>query len=326
MNTSNFTLAGKYACILKDKTFKVTVCRPENEELLRDIIQLLIPERRISSLTLGREENSGLSVSEKTVIFDCICTDAESNTTFVVELQCAEMFSYRDRMLCYATYPIRDQLASKLASRKTYKDIDRMDYSLNPTYVVSIVDFALEHVSAEGLDDNGLISRYAIRNDGNGELMTDALHFVYLELGRLPYGRDESDKCTSLLEQFAYSVKYIHELTALPKGFEDPMLERLYRSTELALMSPEQRRKYDKEMRTWLDEVAEKRFAREKGLAEGRAEGRTEGLAEGDRAAREEIAANLLASGIDAVTVAKATRLSVDDVEALTAEMPRQNE
>ena len=48
---------------------------------------------------------------------------------------------------------------------------DTMDYSLHTVYVISILNFILPHESAEALD-GGLISRYSIRNEKNGELMT----------------------------------------------------------------------------------------------------------------------------------------------------------
>ena len=62
-----FEQAGRFACILFDKTFKSTLCRPEHEDLLRDIFELLIPGKRISHLKLGPTEQSGLVVQEKKV-------------------------------------------------------------------------------------------------------------------------------------------------------------------------------------------------------------------------------------------------------------------
>ena len=61
--------AGKYACVLYDTTFKVVLVRRENEELIRRIIELLIPGKRISSLTFIDKEQKGLVVSEKNVTF-----------------------------------------------------------------------------------------------------------------------------------------------------------------------------------------------------------------------------------------------------------------
>lgn len=269
MNKSTqFKQAGKYACILFDKTFKVTVCKQENEALLRGIIELLIPGKRISKLEMNRNEQEGDSISEKTVIFDVVCTDADSGERFIVEMQFGEQRSYQDRMLCYSTYPIREQLAKKIEERKKLLEVDRMDYTLTPVYVISLLNFTLEHESAHAMEDNGLISRYSLRNDGNGEPMTDALHFVYLELGRLNYSENEPGLCKTLLEQFAFSLKYMHTMTRRPQGFDDPLMDNLFKATELASMTIHERENYEQAMRTELDIIAEKQFARETGLAE----------------------------------------------------------
>ena len=46
--------------------------------------------------------------------------------------------------------------------------------------------------------------------------MTESLHFTYLELGRLRIPFWEPGLCQSLLERFAYSVKYINRLEDCP--------------------------------------------------------------------------------------------------------------
>ena len=311
--TSQFKQAGKYACILFDKTFKVTLCKQENEDLLREIIELLIPGKHIAELKLERNELSGFVVSEKTVIFDLLCTDADTGEKFVVEMQFAEQHSYQDRMLCYATYPIREQLALKLEERRKGDVIDRMDYTLKPVYVISLVNFALPHESPEALEDNGLISRYSLRNDNFDEAMTDALHFVYLELGRLPYSENEASKCKTLLEKFAFSLKYIHTMTRQPEAFDDPLMDKLFKVTELASMTMKERDNYEKEMRTQLDIIAEKQFAREKGWEEGREEGRQEGRQE----ALKSVVANLKKMGLTTAEIAKATALPEEQVREL---------
>jgi hypothetical protein len=38
--------------------------------------------------------------------------------------------------------------------------------------------------------------------------MTDALHFIFLELGRLKADYGEEDKCKTRLERFAYTWRY----------------------------------------------------------------------------------------------------------------------
>ena len=317
----------KYANILFDDAFKVVVCAPGNETLLAKIIELLIPGKTVIGLELKEKENHGLSVSDKITNFDLFCT-SDTGEQFIVEMQFSPQNSYADRMLCYATYPIRAQLSKKLAERREKAEkgesLDKMDYGLLPIYVISLLNFSIGHESEAALE-NGLVSRYAIRSDHNGELMTSALQFVYLELGRLTIRKDEPQKCRTLLEKFAFSLKYMHELPERPLNFEENVLKMLYDAAEFANMPVERQTDYETVMRTELDIIAEKNYARETGLAEGRAEGRAEGLAEGRAEGRAEgeaakakaIAKGLLDEGISIEIIRRVTGLSAEEVKAL---------
>ena len=296
-----------FANILFDDAFKVVVCAPGNEELLARIIELLVPGKTVTGLELREKENHGLSVSDKITNFDLFCT-SDTGEQFIVEMQFSPQNKYADRMLCYATYPIRAQLSKKLAERREKAEkgesLDKMDYGLLPVYVISLLNFSIRHESGEVLE-NGLVSRYAIRNDKNGELMTEALQFVYLELGRLKMTKDEPQKCRTLLEKFAFSLKYMHELPERPEGFEEDILKMLYDAAEFANMPVERQTEYEIVMRNELDIIAEKNYARE--------EGRTEGRAENSRA----IAAKLLSEGVALEIIQRVTGLSEEDLKIL---------
>ena len=315
-------MAQKYANILFDDAFKVVVCSPEHESLLIRIIELLVPGKSISRLKFRDKENHGLSVSDKITTFDVYCT-GDTGEQFIVEMQFSAQHNYADRMLCYATYPIRSQLSAKIEERKEKaargERIDRMDYHLLPTYVISLLNFSIPHESGDILEE-GLISRYELCSRKTGELMTGALQFVYLELGRLKYGKGEAGKCGTLLERFAYSLKYMHELEQRPEGFEDEMLRELYDAAAFANMDIAKQTKYETYMRTELDIIAEKAYARDEGLAEGEAKGRAEGLAEGRAEGHEallETARRMLAEGLSVEMAAKCTGLSREDLAGL---------
>ena len=310
MAHSNLSLkqAGKYACVLYDGAFKVVLIRPENEELIRKIIELLIPGKHLSRLTFIDKEQKGLVVSEKNVTFDILCKDKETGEEFIVEMQFGKQNTYKERMLVYATYPIRTQMAEKMMRYNSGESLDKMDYSLRPVYVLSFLNFALEHENEKALDaDNGLISRYAVRNDRNGELMTDALHFIYVEMDRFPYKENEEDKCQTLLEKFVFSMKYMHTLKARPESFIEDLLRLLYNATELGSMTIEQRERYEETMRNELDISLEKRYVKEEAFKEGLAEGEAKGKVEGSNARSEEIARKMQAAGMDSDLIKQMT-------------------
>ena len=304
--------AGKYACVLYDTTFKVVLVRRENEELIRRIIELLIPGKRISHLTFIDKEQKGLVISEKSSTFDLLCKDEATGEEFIVEMQFGKQNTYRERMLSYATYPIRTQLAEKLTRYQSGESLDKMDYSLRPVYVLSFLNFALEHEGEDALDaDNGLISRYAVRNDRNGELMTDALHFIYVEMDRFPYEENEEEQCKTLLEKFVFSLKYMHTLTDQPGSFTEDLLRLLYRATELGSMTIEQRERYEETMRNELDISLEKRYVKEEAFKEGREAGLAEGEARGEAKGREDVARKMLAAGIDVAIIKEMTDIDL---------------
>ena len=79
--------AGVFACLLYDSTLKTVLGGVENEDLFIEILQLLIPGKRISSIRSADKEKHGLVVSEKVVIFDLLCQDADTGEEFLVEVQ-----------------------------------------------------------------------------------------------------------------------------------------------------------------------------------------------------------------------------------------------
>ena len=303
----------KFTNILFDKTFKVVLWNPRNKELFIDMIEFFVG-KKVKDITFNDKEQPGLSVSDKSSIFDMFVT-SDSGEKFVVEVQYSEQRGYQDRMLSYATHPIRYQLAEKMAAAATLREQGQnpsnpMDYTLTPIYVISIANFALKHSDESALEGSGLVSRYSIRNDSNGELMTNALHFIFLELGRLKVNYGEEDKCKSLYEKFAYSVKYMHLMDRRPEGYDEELLKKLFYAAEYAGLTPEQQDKYDKLMTTELDIIAQQQFAHDKGMEEGLAKGE----AKGENKAKRAIASELLKRGMDIKEVASVTGLTEQEI------------
>lgn len=306
--------AGRYAYLLFDSTFKVVLCTPANESLLIDIFELLIPGKHIQSITFLNKEMHGLVISEKNVNFDMLCKDKDTGEEFLVEVQNREQDSFKDRMLVYSTYPIREQMEIRAQEIHEGKR-EAMDYSLNPVYVISMVDFPISHESEDAIENN-YISRYELRNLPNGELMTPALNFIFLELDRLKLGVKDAAKCRNLLERFVFSMKYMHEFTEVPQSFDDPLLDKLYHATELATMTVTERQNYDSIMWTEIDRMATEAFARKQGKAEGKAEGE----AEGAQKERKKNIKALLSNGVSAQVIAESLELSVEEVMAIAAQ------
>ena len=296
----------RYANILNDDAFKVIIFTPGNEKLMARMLEVLLPGKVISKLEFRPTEQHGLAVSDKISIFDAVCT-SESGEQFIVEMQGLRQDSYADRMLCYASFPVRMQLEQKLKDLQEGK-VKPMDYSLLPVYLVSFVNFTIDHQDKSILQD-GLVSSYRICSPQTGEIMTEALYFAYLELGRLnvPFGKPEL--CKSLTEQLAYSMKYMSELTECPKEFSDSLFPMLFEASAYANMDTETQMQVTRIMRTEIDRIAENEYARK------------EGFQQGEKQARNQDVEKLLAFGMLPEDISEALDIPLEDVVSIAKTM-----
>ena len=162
--------------------------------------------------------------------------------------------------------------------------------------------------------DGSILSSYSLREDRTHELMTDNLHFVFVELAHFDKKWEDIDNDK---ERFYFCIRRLHELDVLPDGFAEGIWAKLARQSELAAMESSVKIKYIKAMTTDIDRRAQmkyaERVAREEGLAEGRAEGRAEGIEQN----KLEIARNMKAAGIAAAIISQCTGLPLEQVAEL---------
>ena len=251
--TKSLTIGGKgqYAFLLFDSTMKVVIFNPENERLLIQILELLIPGKHIAGITFLDKEEQDLVNSGS--IAEMLCKDADTGEEFLVKVQNGPQENFQDHVLSYSTYPICEHMSQTISRISSQ---DWMNYSLKSIYVLSLVNFELEHESDDALEDN-YISRYEFRNRNNSELMTKSLNFVIVEMGRMKLNAEDSDKCNSLLEKLIFSLKHMHEFDRCPESFDEDLLKDLFRATKLATMSTKTRELYEQNMITELDTLVE---------------------------------------------------------------------
>lgn len=115
------------------------------------------------------------------------------------------------------------------------------------------------------------------------------------------------------MEQLAYSLKYMRELTECPKEFGDRLFPMLFSASEYANMDVNKQMLLNRIMRTEIDRLAENEFARKQGIAQGREEGVQLGAEKTNR----ENALKMLALGATADFVRQVTGLSEEEVKSL---------
>ena len=98
---------------------------------------------------------------------------------------------------------------------------------------------------------------------------------------------------------------------------EDELFRLLFESAEIATFTPQEKTKYEHEMRTERDFKNQLAYAEKKGREEGLEKGLEQGREEGAREKALETARALLKLGVPTETVAAGTGLSLEDVLSL---------
>ena len=132
--------------------------------LLTLLLQELIPERQIVDIKYAPQEHTNPNPDKRGIRVDVEATDADG-TRFLVEMQREPQDFFYER----AVYN-----ASHCVIRQMEKGED--DYEFPAVYFIGLVDFPLH------ADPDRVLYRYSIFEDIDKELMTDSVHYIFLEL------------------------------------------------------------------------------------------------------------------------------------------------
>ena len=306
------------------------------KNILISFLNSILKTDRITDVEYRNVEMLGLTKQDRKVFYDIYCHTSD-NRDFVVEMQHNPQKYFRDRALYYSTYTIQKQHdEAKKAFKRKLKNITKpfvWDYKLYPVYVISILDYAMEHVGDWPRDK--FISHYLVKEEVVNEVHSDSLHFIYIELPRfnkmLENLSDESDKWT-------YLFNNLSKLNEIPEEFDENSFQDLFTTAKIANFTAEEIQRYTEEQKMSYDyqncinyavetaveaavktatekalaEGLEKGIA--KGLSEGAAKGKAEGLVEGEAKRSLEIAKSMLEDNAPVELICKYTGLSKEEI------------
>ena len=294
-----------------DYAFKRVFGTPGNEELLKMLIDSILPELHVQTLTLGNQENVGDTKDDKKTVFDIKAT-TEDGKTVVIEMQLADKKNFNDRLVYYSTYPIREQVRG-----------GNREYQLSPLYIIAIMDFSLEG----GRTTDNVINSFCIRNDSDiSKTLTDNVHYVTVEL---PKFKKEVSDLNTLADRMIWLLRNMGSLKSVPEEFHDKGLEKLFDISNFTAMTYEEQMDYLAKFHAELDRAAELDAATDKGLKKGLEEGlekgleqglekgRAEGRVEGRVEANIETAKKFKQAGTDIQLISQCTGLSIEEIKAL---------
>ncbi|MBR5034946.1 MAG: PD-(D/E)XK nuclease family transposase [Bacteroidales bacterium] len=303
----------RYVNILMDKWFKRILGAEANKETLLALLRGLIPERDIMDIfynTLNFRKKSFFEDGHDAV-FDVECIDARGSR-FVVEMQRERQVHFHERALFYATFPIQEQVLAKKKEQDRKRKLLRRQSSTHdaqfdypPVYIISFLNFSL-HKNTEQV-----LFRYDLREQTIGDLMTDRINFIFLEMTN--FRKTEPTEDDSFAEKLSYALTHMSILENRPMALIEQVFGLLFEACNVNALTAQEQQEYTRDAMTtkmdrenilytkWLD-------GKEEGLAEGRAEMEEE---------RRRSAAQFKRLGVSPTIISEATGLSLEEIEAL---------
>lgn len=238
---------GVYANILLDDWFKRTFEElPSSKRLLTLLLQELIPERQIVDIKYAPQEHT--NPDKRGIRVDVEATDA-NGTRFLVEMQREPQDFFYERAVYNASHCVIRQLEK-----------GDEEYEFPPVYFIGLVDFPLHD------DPNRVLYRYSLFEDTDNELMTDSLHYIFLELPNC--GKALTPEAT-ILDNFCFSMHNMQFLEERPEDLRQEIFELLFDAANIATFAPEDKIKYEYAMTTERDIRNQIRYAERKGMEKG---------------------------------------------------------
>ena len=294
----NYSQKAGFEPVFIDPTFDVGFkILMKNEIILKGLLQELIPGRKIQKLIYLDTEVVGPSTRDKRSVFDIRCEE-ENGRSFVVELQNKEYSYFPDRLMTYAGDPLRRMLKAG----EGYENI-------RPLYIISILNYILNLEGDTETERNSLIRKASVRMEDNGNILSNKLNYIFLQLPVVKELKAE----LPFLEKLSYALRNTRNMNERPKELDGVYFDEYFSAVSRMYISQEDLDTYDYMIRDEVQIQAEKDFVAKKSFAEGMAQGKAKGIAEGTK----DIARKMKSSGLPDELICKCTGLSSEAVSNL---------
>ncbi len=302
--------------LTNDYAFKRLLGSEENKPLLQDFLECVLDltPQQVLDLEFMDKELTKEEFSDKTGILD-VKLKLTDGTVIDIEIQASWNASFVKRTLFYWA----KMYTADFKAGESYDKLHRC-------IAINII--------ADGFRLNDAIhSEYLLQEKTAHTVLTDVLEIHFLDLQAAKKTKEEGNA----KENRSQLINWLRFIGAANKeerkmiATMSPVLQMLNEKIDILTLSPTERKLYESRMKLKSDiaTISETQFSAgvERGLAEGKslglAEGKSLGLAEGEaRGSRQkalETAHNLLAIGLSIENIAKATGLTVQEVETLNS-------
>ena len=288
--------------LTNDYAFKRLLGSEENKPLLQDFLECILDltPQQVLGLEFMDKELTKEEFSDKTGILD-VKLKLTDGTVIDIEIQASWNASFVKRTLFYWA----KMYTADFKAGESYDKLHRC-------IAINII--------ADGFKLNDAIhSEYLLQEKTAHTVLTDVLEIHFLDLQAAKQAKEEgkaAGKRSQLINWLRFiGAKNKEERSMLAK--KSPVLQMLNEKIDVLTLSPVERKLYESRMKLKSDitTISEMQFSA--GVERGKSLGLTEGEARGSRQKALETARNLLVIGLSIENIAKATGLTVQEVEIL---------
>ena len=296
--------------LTNDYAFKRLLGSEENKPLLQDFLECILDltPQEVFGLEFMDKELTKEEFSDKTGILD-VKLKLTNGTVIDIEIQASWNASFVKRTLFYWA----KMYTADFKAGESYDKLHRC-------IAINII--------ADGFRLNDAIhSEYLLQEKTAHTVLTDVLEVHFLDLQAAIRAKEEG----TAAGKHGQLINWLRFIGATDKkeramiATMSPVLQMLNEKIDILTLSPTERKLYDSRMKLKSDitTISETQFSagvergKSLGLAEGKSLGFAEGEARGSQQKALETARNLLVIGLSIENIAKATGLTVQEVETL---------
>lgn len=163
-------------------------------------------QNRVKDVTLLNPFQLPRIAGEKSSIIDVKATD-EKGSTFIVEMQVAELAGFDKRVLYYTCKDYAGQI-----------NIGEEYPKLRPVYFIGVLDFKY-------FSGKNYLSSHLIVDEDTGECVFKDLKFRFIEL---PKFNKKVHELKNIIDKWAFFIKNADELEVMPDNVDDEGLKEAY--------------------------------------------------------------------------------------------------
>jgi len=248
-----------------DFGFKKLFGEEGSKDLLIDFLNTLLPsEYQIVDIEFRNTENNSEIKSLRKAIFDIHCEN-EKKDKFIVEMQKSQLEYFKDRIIWYTTFPIRNQAPKgkilKIVNGEE-KEIE-WDFNLKPVYFVGILDFEFADTTKNSETDYVVEVEY---KDQNNKVFYNKMKYFFIVMPR--FNKKESELKTHK-DKWIYFLKNLESFEDIPQILNEPIFKKGFELAKILNYNEKQLEEYEASYNDYLSFKGSIDFSFKNGLEKG---------------------------------------------------------